>query len=137
METASITKTITQPLEVINTFADRLGYMETVKNPDYVAPQGSETIVDPEWEQPADFDPVTGETLMVPNPDYVPAVGEPTMANPQSRVDFVSEKFDEMASDWFAQFARRDAERMVKVQIEETIVQTKAAIKATIATEIK
>jgi hypothetical protein len=126
MTTATISKTITQPVDVINEFADNLGYMSTVSNPDYVPAQGLELMRDPN-------DP----EQMILNPEYVPAVGEPTMDNPMSRVEFVSMKFDEMASDWFAQFARRNAERTVREQIEQTVVATKEAIKATIATEIK
>lgn len=135
MTNITITKTITQPEEVINEFADNLGYQTVVPNPDYVPAQGSEMMVDPEWTQPEGFDPMTDETPMVPNPDYVPQVGEPTMPNPQSRLEFVSEKFDDFVSDkFFGQFARRNAEREAKALIEERIVQTKEAIKATIVT---
>lgn len=131
---AKITKTIEQPDEVIKTFADRLGYQELVVNPDYVPAQGSETIQDPDWVKPEDFDEMTDTIPQVPNPDYVAAVGEKMMTNPQSRVDFVSEKFDAMASNWFAQFARRDAERDAEQLIRTKVEETKAAIKASITT---
>jgi hypothetical protein len=135
MKTITITKTITQPEDVINQFADDLGYQTIVVNPDFVEAQGSEQIVDPTWEQPADFNPMTDTTPMVPNPDYVPQVGERTMPNPQSRVEFVSEKFDDFVSDkFFGQFARRNAERAALATVEQTVTATKEAIKATIVT---
>lgn len=130
-----ITKTIEQPEEVINTFADRLGYQEMVVNPDYVPAQGSETIQDPEWVKPEGFDEMVDTIPQVPNPDYVPAVGEKMMTNPQSRTDFVSEKFDEFVSEqFFGQFARRDAERDAEQLIRTKVEETKAAIKASITT---
>ena len=132
----TITKTITQPEEVIGQFADDLGYQEVVPNPDYVPAQGSETIQDPAWEQPADFSPIDGVVPQVPNPDYVAQVGEPTIANPQSRTEFVSEKFDDFVSDkFFGQFARRNAERAAQETIKQTVEATKEAIKATITTK--
>lgn len=110
----TITKTITQPEEVINQFADDLGYQTVVPNPDYV---------------PAEYNMETFEEI-------TPAVGEPTVPNTQSRVDFVSEQFDEFVSEkFFGQFAKRNAERIKAEEAKELTKQTVAAIKSTIVTK--
>jgi len=114
MTNITITKTITQPEEVINQFADDLGYQTVVANPDYI---------------PAEYDMDTME-------ETTPAVGEQTLPNPQSREDFVSEKFDEFVSEkFFGQFAKRNAERLKAEEAKELTKQTVAAIKATIVTK--
>jgi len=132
----TITKKITQPEEVINEFADNLGYQTKVENPDHVPAQGSEKIVDPEWVKPDDFDEMNDVPPMVDNPDYVPAVGERIIDNPQTRVEFVSEKFDDMAAQWFSQFAERNATREAQATIKATVEATKDAIKGSISTEM-
>lgn len=107
---ATITKTINQPDEVINAFADDLGYQEVLPNPAY-----SESIVDGQ---------IVGN-------------GEPqTIPNPINRTEFVSERFDEVASAWFSQFAERDARLASEGTIKQTVDATKAAIKSTISTNI-
>lgn len=114
MANITITKTITQPEEVINAFADNLGYQAVVTNPEYT---------------PAQYDAETMEII-------VPAVGEPTKPNPQTRLQFVSEKFDDLVSDkFFGQFARRDAERLKAEEAKILAQQTVEAIKATIVTK--
>jgi hypothetical protein len=137
MEFLTITKTITQPVDVINDFADSLGYQTIVPNPNYLPAVGNETIDDTSAEQvisPAGV-PVYPQ---IANPDYVPALGEPTMENPQSRLEFVSERFDAFVSEkFFGQFAARNAE---KIKLEEAKVLTQAtveAIKASITTVIE
>lgn len=109
----TITKTITQPEEVINTFADRLGYQSQIPNPDYVA---------------AELDPVTFKEI-------TPAVGEPTLSNPQTRLEYVSERFDDFVADkFFGQFAERDAIRQKMEEAKAVKTATVEAIKATIVT---
>lgn len=130
----TITKTITQPEEIINEFADNLGYQSVVKNPDYKPAEGSELIQDPNWVEPEGFDPVNDRAPLVPNPDYKPAVGEPVITNPQTRIEFVSEMFDEMASTWFSQYAERNARRAAEDTVKQTVAATKQAVKATIST---
>ena len=130
MET--ITATITYPLEQIEAFADRLGYQTVVKNENYVPEVGSPQIVDPTWEQPADFNPITGTTPMVDNPDYVPAVGTPTIDNPEDRVAFVKRMFKAHSVAWFTQFAAVDAEAAARAQKEAALTQTKAAVEKAI-----
>lgn len=134
MTNITITKTITQPEEVVNLFADDLGYQTMVVNPDYVAGQGSPTMQDPDWVQPEDFDLMTEEIPQVPNPDYVAEVGERMIENPQSRADFVSDKFDEMLIDWLTQFAERNAVREATRLAKEQVVARKGELKATIVT---
>lgn len=134
MKNITITKSITQPEEIVNLFADDLGYQTMVVNPDYVAGQGSETMQDPEWEQPEDFDPMTGEIPQVPNPDYVAQVGEQMIENPMTRSEFVSMKFDEMLTDWLTQFAERNALRAATAHTKEQVKLQKEALKETIVT---
>ena len=129
MANQTITKTITQPEEVINEFADNLGYQTIVTNPNYVPAQGSEQIVDPAWTAPENADPLTEAPPMIPNPDHVPAVGEQMIDNPQTRLEFVSEKF-------FGQFAKRNAERLKMEEAKAVAKQTVDAIKATITTKV-
>jgi len=136
MTNVSITKTITQPEEVINEFADNLGYQSKIENPDHVPAQGAEKIIDPEWVKPADFNEMEDMPQMIDNPDYVPAVGERIIDNPQTRVEFVSEKFDDMAALWFSQFAERNATRAAKETIKQTVEATKTAIRETITTKM-
>ena len=137
MANQTITKTITQPEEVINEFADNLGYQTIVTNPNYVPAQGSEQIVDPAWTAPENADPLTEAPPMIPNPDHVPAVGEQMIDNPQTRLEFVSERFDEFVSEkFFGQFAKRDAERLKMEEAKAVAKQTVDAIKATITTKV-
>lgn len=111
----SITKTITQPEEVINAFADDLGYQTVIPNPEYI---------------PAVYEDVTLVEL-------TPAVGEPTIPNPQSRIAFVSDRFDEFVSEkFFGQFAERNARRDAESIIKATVEATKEAVKATITTVV-
>lgn len=131
-----ITKTITQPLEVIEDFADKLGYPVKVINDDYVAPVGSPQIQDPTWVQPDDFDPITDAIPMIDNPDHVPAVGTPTVDNPLSKKEWVSLKFDEMAAKWFSQFAERDALKAAQAQAKVVAEQTEQAVRASINTQM-
>lgn len=113
METITITKTITQPTAIINQFANDLGYQEVVSNPDHI---------------PAVVDITTME-------ETSPAVGEPTIPNPQTRLEFVSERFDEFVSEnFFGQFAKRNAERQKAEEAKQLARQTIDAIKATIVT---
>jgi hypothetical protein len=119
----TITKTITQPEEVITQFADDLGYQTVV------------TV--PEEELPAQVE-VQQENHITKEMETVltyPEGTEFTKPNPQTRLEFVSEKFDDFVSDkFFGQFARRDAERAARQMVEDTVIQTKEAIKETIVT---
>lgn len=133
----TITKTITQPEDSILQFAMNLGYQPKVKNEDYVAPTGAEELMDPDWVQPEDFDPVTEDFPKVPNPDYVPPVGEPFNDNPVTASDFVSQEFDKMATHWFSQFAERDARKQMEAGVIATVKATEEAVAQTIATVIK
>lgn len=108
----------------LETVADDMGYMATVPNPDHVPGVGSETIQDPEWERPEDFDELTGETPMVPNPDYVPAVGEPTMPNPMTKAQYVAgqilrNRIIPALTERFEQRRKREAERQIKEQVAQ------------------
>ncbi len=108
----TITKTITQPIEVIEAFADSLGYQSVVANPAY-----SVTI-----------DEETREFT---------SNGEPqTIANSQTKLEYVSERFDAMASKWFAQFSERNARQEAENTIKATVEATEQAIKASISTII-
>ena len=109
-----IIKTITQPEEVINAFADSKGYQEQIANPDYV----STTNFDGEE------DVVTGE-------------GEPTMDNPMTRTEYVSALFDKFALDLFAANADVQIDKELAVIAKAQKAQARQAIAATIATEIK
>lgn len=100
MANLTITKTITQPEEVIAGFAADLGYLTDIPNGAYVE-GGSE-------------------------PQSIP--------NPQTPVDFVSEQFDIMVTDWFTQFAKRNALRDAEAAVEASVETQKEAIKATIQT---
>lgn len=108
----------------LSTVADDMGYMVTVSNPDHVPAQGGETIADPTWERPEDFDEMTGEVPQVPNPDYVPAVGEPTMPNPITRPEFVAgqilrNRIVPALIERFEQRRKREAERLIKEQVAQ------------------
>lgn len=103
-----ITKSIEQPIEVIEEFADNLGYQSVIHNPGYF--------------------PAVGDT---------PAVGTPTLPNPETKLEFVSRKFDENATAFFGQFAEREARRASESTIAATVDATKAAIAATITTVIE
>ena len=132
MKTTTITASITYPTENINTFADRLGYPTVVANPDYTPAQGSEQIVDPAWEQPENFNPITDTTPMVDNPNFVPANGEPTMPNPESREDFVKRLFKAHSVAWFTQFIERDIARQKEAEKQAAIGEAKSQIEAAI-----
>lgn len=113
MTNISITKTITQPEEVINAFADRLGYQAQVQNPSHI---------------PAKLNMDTGEIL-------TPAVGDPTVTNTQTKHEFVSERFDDFVSEkFFGQFAEQDAIKQKLQEAKAVKTATVAAIKATIVT---
>jgi hypothetical protein len=116
MANQTLTKTITQPEEVITAFANDLGYQEHVANPDYI----------PAVQLDEDSEEVTV------------VVGEPTIANPQTRLEYVSEEFDDfMATEFLGKFAKRNAER---AKLDEAKVMTKAtieAIKSTITTKVE
>lgn len=133
----TIIKTITQPEEVIDAFADSKGYQARIKNEDYIPAQGAEEIQDPEWEMPEDFNEVTGERPTVPNPDYIPAVGEPTIDNPISRVEYVSALFDQFALGLFATKAESDIRKAKNAEAEAEIQAVKEQLAQTITTEIK
>jgi len=133
MEMTKITKTINQPTERVEWFADQLGYQTVVTNLDYKEAVGSEIINDPSGATET-VEGLGEVPKQVPNPDYVAAVGERTIENPQSRTDFVSEKFDDMTAVWFSQFAHRDATRAALAGVEVTVAATKAAIRNTIMT---
>lgn len=108
----TITKTITQPIEVIEAFADNLGYQSMVANPESVATPNSETGA--------------LEYNDVPR----------SIANPQTKLEYVSEKFDAMAALWFSQFAEKTARRTAEETVKATVAATESAIRATITTII-
>ena len=88
----TITLSLTNTEENFNLIAVKKGYQTKIKNPDYVPAVGSPQMVDPEWEQPEDFDEIMGEYPMVDNPDYVAEVGEPFMDNPETPMEFLAKK---------------------------------------------
>jgi hypothetical protein len=115
MANLTLTKTITQPEEVITAFANDLSYQEHVANPKYV---------------PAEHDPKTFEETKA-------ATGEPTVPNTQSRLEFVSEKFDDfVAEEFLGKFAKRNAEQTKMEEAKAVTQATITAIKSTITTKI-
>ena len=129
MELITLTKTITQPLEAIEAFADKKGYQSKVPNPDYVEAVGSPTI-DDTTQTPDEM----GIYPQIPNPDYVPAVGERIIDNPVTRTQFVSDLFDDFVSrNFFGVFAideeKKAREEEAKVAAEARIQAIKASIK--------
>lgn len=71
-----------------------------------------------------------GYSSQVPNPDF--DENDPNSVahidNPQTKIEFVGEKFKENAAEWFAQFAQKDAEAAARQQTK--------AVKAAVASAI-
>jgi len=110
METTTITKTITQPTEAIENFADRKGYMSEIHNPEYVADLDKDGNVT-DNNKPA------------------------TIANPQTKQEFVSKLFDEfVAKEFFGVFAEQDAVSAKLAEAEALATSAIEAIKSTIVT---
>lgn len=108
----TITKTITQPIEAIEAFADNFGYQTVIANPAFA-------VV---------MDEVSGEPVSNGEPQTIP--------NPQTKLEYVSERFDDMATKWFSQFAERTARQDAESTVMATVAATEAAIRSTINTTI-
>lgn len=100
MANITITKEITQPEEMIDYFADRLGYAEVLSNPAF------------------DDDPTQ----------------PPTIPNPLNRLEYVSDRFDVMVSEWFMQFAEKEAKQAAVTAAKAQVDTEREALKATIVT---
>jgi hypothetical protein len=60
----------------------------------------------------------------------------PIVDNPQSRIEFVSDKFDELTVEWLSKFAERNLRKVTEDSIRENMVLAKTEIKKTLSTEI-
>ena len=110
MTNITITKTITQPQEVIENFADRKGYMSEIHNPAYVVE-------------------IDEDGNMTNNGESV------TISNPKTKIEFVSDLFDEfIAKEFFGVFATEDAKKQKMAEAKAAADATVEAIKATIST---
>ena len=110
MTNITITKTIVQPTEVIESFADRKGYMSEIHNPAYVVE-------------------IDEDGNMTNNGEAV------TLTNPQTKQEYVSELFDEfVAKEFFGVFATEDAKKQKMAEAKAAADATVEAIKATIST---
>jgi hypothetical protein len=119
----------------LETVADDMGYMTTVPNPDYVPAQGNETMQDPDWVMPDDFEPLTDTIPQIPNPNYVAQVGEATMPNPISKADFVARqilrnRIIPALIERFEQRRKREADALLKAQITQvaTVLESVAEV---------